>query len=142
MSPRVNGKFCHFVNLLVLVSGAFVGVSIEFGVFFFHFDPSPSWPERTGVFRFSSLSRLSHVPWLWDCSKGMRKGKKKKIKSKLSSWSQGGKFLNTKNEKGLKKNPSSSQCKPPRAAFVLLRAGREKQSQFFNMQKFGKFTPK
>lgn len=106
---------------------------IEFGVFFFHFDPFLGQPERTEVFCFSSLSWLSHVPWLCDCSNGMRK--EKKNKSKLSSWSQGGKFLNNKTRKGLKKAPSS-QRRPPRAAFGSLRAGTEKQARVFNMQKF------
>jgi len=75
------GSIHIFVKLLVLVSGAFVGVFLEPGVFFFHFDPSPGWPERTRAFCFSLLSRLSHVPWLCDCSEGMWKEKKNQIKT-------------------------------------------------------------
>lgn len=94
-------------------------------------------------FSFTDLSRkdwgilLLAVP-AFPCSlalwmfKGDEEGKN--IKSKLSSWSQGGKFFNSKNEKGLKKTPEQPLW-TALSSFRFVSTGREKQLQIFNVQK-------
>lgn len=86
-----------FVKFLMLVSGSFGAVFNQFVVFFFH------WAVQKGLECFTSpcCPSFPTSPGFVAVQRGC--GRKKKIKSKLSSWSQGDKFLNSKNEKGLKK---------------------------------------
>lgn len=100
---------------------------LSLGYFSFTLTPAPAGQKGPGCFASLRCPGFPTFPGFGTVRRGCGRGKKK-IKSKLSSWSQGGKFLNTKNEKGLKKKPlkQSVQTAPSSFRFAARWKGKAK----------------